>query len=71
MASSAPVLSELSVCLSVALSVCLSVSVALPLPSGSEVQRPCRSRRYVVTAAMVEEKTKDLLANVDLSKFVL
>ena len=32
---------------------------------------PLRPRRYVVTAEMVEEKTKDLLANVDMSKFVL
>jgi hypothetical protein len=30
-----------------------------------------RARRYVVSAEMVDEKTKDLLANVDMSKFVL
>lgn len=45
---------------------CLS---RVPWSAGSEAKRELR--RYVVTAELVEEKTKDLLANVDMSKFVL
>jgi hypothetical protein len=44
---------------------------ARPPLDAHALAKATRALRYVVTAEMVDEKTKDLLANVDMSKFVL